>query len=834
MSEKQTPMMRQYHAIKRKLSDALLFYRMGDFYELFFEDAVVAARELEITLTARGKDSDGVPVPMCGVPHHAVESYMARLVKNGFKVAICDQMEEARPGKLVKREVVRIVTAGTVTEDLMLEPRENNFLCSLLQRGDGFGAAFLDVSTGDFFATEYRGEDAQSKLIVELNHFQPAEILYPAANAPLFTDRVLDMILEKTVHSQQDDWLFRLDFAQRILLTRLRTTTLDGFGLAGRDLAVAAAGALLHYVEETSRLSLDIITGIQFFEDTDFLKLDTESVANLELVQGLDGGKKHTLLRVLDFTVTHMGARRLKSWILRPLMNRHRIIVRQDGIAELVDHYLTREQLRGQLKPVQDVERLLGKITTGTARPRDLLALKTSLGQFPAVQALLAGLSADVFRESSERFDPLDDLWALLERALHEDPPANLNEGGILKDGFQPELDELRSISRGGKDYIAAMEERERRRTGIGSLKVGYNKVFGYYIEVTRPNLHLVPADYIRKQTLANAERFITEELKDYEEKVLHAEERIIKLERELFHEIRRHIAEQSARLIETARIIARTDALAALAEAAVRHDYRRPTVTDSAAIHITAGRHPVLEHREESFVPNDCLLNDSDHRMIILTGPNMGGKSTYLRQVALIVIMAQLGSFVPAARAEIGLVDQIFTRVGASDNLARGRSTFMVEMIETANILNTCTRRSLILLDEVGRGTATFDGLSIAWSVAEYIITSEVHCAKTLFATHYHELTRLADVYAGIANYCVTVKEGVGDIIFLRQVAPGSANRSYGIEVARLAGMPRVVVQRAGQILKKLERKELDLSGSQRNRAKDQVLDELQKKLFD
>jgi len=833
MAATQTPMMRQYHEIKRKLPDKLLFFRMGDFYELFFDDAVVAARELEITLTSRSKDEHGTPVPMCGMPYHAAESYIAKLIKKGYKVAVCDQMEEPKPGKIVRREVVRIVTAGTVTEDIMLEPKENNYLSGIIQRGNGFGIAFLDVSTGDFFVTQYEGEDARSKLIVELNHFQPSEAVFPSANAPLFQDKTLDLILEKAVCSPLDDWIFRLDFAERNLLTCFNTSTLDGFGMAKKELAVCAAGALLHYVQETSLLSLDNVSNLHYFEDTDFLKLDTESVANLELVRSLDGGKKNTLINVLDFTTTNMGARRLKNWVLRPLMDLHRIRRRHDCVEELADGFLLREKIQSHLRPVQDVERLLGKITTGTARPRDMLAMKTSLDQFPAFRETLSELSAPLFKDFAARFDPLSDIRDLLEESIHEDPPPNLNEGGLIKDGYSQELDELREISRGGKKYIAALEKQEKERSGIPSLKVGYNRVFGYYIEVTRPNLHLVPEDFIRKQTLANAERFITEELKEYEEKVLTAEDRIVKLERELFHDIRRRVAGQSRRIIDSARIIARCDALTSLAEAAVRHNYHRPGMEDSITIQISNGRHPVIEHHEDSFVPNDSLLNGDDHQIIILTGPNMGGKSTFLRQVALIIIMAQMGSFVPAKSADIGLVDQIFTRVGASDNLARGRSTFMVEMIETANILNTCTPRSLILLDEVGRGTATFDGLSIAWSVAEYIASMENHRAKTLFATHYHEITRLADIYPVISNYCVTAKEGGGDIIFLRKVVPGTANRSYGIEVARLAGMPKTVVQRASQILKKLEKKEIDLSGRQKHKTKDQVIAELQKKLF-
>ena len=834
MTDNLTPMMRQYHDVKRKLPGKIILFRLGDFYEMFFEDAVVAARELEITLTSRNKDKHGQPVPMCGVPHHAVDGYVARLIKKGYKVAICDQLEEPRPGKLVKREVTRIITPGTVTEDVMLEPKDNNFIACVLQRGDGFGAAFLDVSTGDLLVTQQTDGETAARLVVELNHFQPSEILFPKANAPLFQIETFGAILDRSSLTEQDDWLFHIDFAQRVFLDSFHAAALDGFGLAGKELAVSAAGVLLHYVQEANKLPLEHLLAFQYFEAADFLKLDTESVTNLELVRALDGGTKHTLLHTLDFTGTNMGGRMLRNWILRPLMDPERIAARQGGVAELAGGYHLRQRLQACLGEIQDVERLLSKISAGIARPRDLLALRASLGQFPPFLELAAQLESPVFRNAVERFDPLADVHDLLQRAIHDDPPPTLTEGGVIKAGFSAELDELREISRGGKHFIARLEAQERERTGIGTLKVGYNRVFGYYIEVTRANLAAVPAAYIRKQTLANAERFITEELKEYEEKVLSAEERIVKLERELYADIRQRLMEQFPRVKASAQVVALVDVLASLAEAAVRHRYQRPLVDDSTVIQITGGRHPVIEHIEPAFIPNDGLLNDADHQLVILTGPNMGGKSTYLRQTALIAIMAQLGSFVPAESARIGLVDQIFTRVGASDNLARGRSTFMVEMVETAGILHTCTPRSLILLDEVGRGTATFDGLSIAWAVAEYLHNTPAHRARTLFATHYHEITRLAALYPGIQNYCVTVKEGMGEIVFLRKVIPGTGSRSYGIEVARLAGMPPAVLERAGSILKKLERKEIDLAATPRGKgSEDEIIAEIQKRLF-
>lgn len=833
MSENLTPMMRQYHEIKRRLPGKLIFFRLGDFYEMFFEDAVLASRELEITLTSRNRDKHGTPIPMCGVPHHAVDGYIAKLIKRGHKVAVCEQLEEPRPGVLVKREVVRVVTPGTVTEELMLEPKDNNFLACVIQRGDGFGAAFLDISTGDFLATQCHGDDLEARLIVECNHFQPAEILYPKANASLFRDSALRAVLEQATGSELEDWVFQADFAGRTILSGLQASCLDGYGLNGRDLAVSAAGALLYYVRESNKLSLENISSLQYFESTDYLRLDTESVANLELVKSVDGTKKLSLLNFLDFTRTNMGGRLLKNWVLRPLLDLDQIRQRQEGIAELAGNYRLREKIAECLRPIQDVERLLGKITAGIVRPRDMLAMKASLEQFPLLLEILPELKSPLFRRLSDGFDPLADIRELLEAGIHEDPPPTVNECGIIRDGYRPELDELRELSRGGKDFIARIEVRERTRTGISSLKVGYNRVFGYYIEISRTNLKLAPDDYIRKQTLANAERFITQELKEYEEKILSAEEQMLRLEKELFLEIRRRIAAAAVRLSRSARTIAQVDVLCSLAEAAVRHRYTRPEVVADTGIEIQQGRHPIIEHIEDSFVPNDTRLDPDSHQIIILTGPNMGGKSTYLRQVALIVILAQMGSFVPAATASIGLVDQIFTRVGASDNLARGRSTFMVEMIETAGILNSCTPRSLILLDEVGRGTATFDGLSIAWSVAEYLHGTTQHRALTLFATHYHELTRLPDLYPGIQNYCVTVKEGLGDIIFLRRVVAGSASRSYGIEVARLAGMPRTVVQRAGEILKKLEKKEIDLTGGRRDRNGTLDPSDSQKRLF-
>lgn len=833
MNDNLTPMMRQYHEIKRKLPGKLILFRLGDFYEMFFDDAVVASRELEITLTSRNRDKQGMPIPMCGVPHHAVEGYIARLVKKGYKLAICEQLEEPVPGKLVKREVVRVITPGTLTEDALLDPKDNNFLACLFWRGDACGLAFLDVSTGEFYTTELTGDGLPAKVIDELDRFHPSELSFPACNRKLLEEKSFHLATGYATPSELDDWWFHEDFARRILLERFQTSTLEGFGIQEHPLAIGAAGALLQYVLETSRLSTENIAGLSFYSAGDYLKLDGNSINNLELVKSVSGQRKHTLLDVLDFTQTNMGSRLLRNWILRPLRETGEIARRQDCVGEIASRYPLRDNLQKTLAPVQDVERLLVKITTGTAKPRDLLALRSSLLQFPRLAELLGELQSEPGREMASRFDTLDVLSGLLQRAIHDSPPPGFNEAGYIRDGYSPELDELRSIAHGGRNFIAGLEAKEKNRTGIPSLKVGYNRVFGYYIEVTKANLHLIPEDFQRRQTLANGERFITPELKEYEEKVLTAEDRMLKLEKELYAEIRQRITGDSRRLTESGRIIARADVFCSLAEAAVRYRYQRPEVVSVPGIEIRNGRHPILERIENSFVPNDCRLDPENQRIIILTGPNMGGKSTYLRQNALLVIMAQAGSFVPAEAARIGLIDQIFTRVGASDNLARGQSTFMVEMVETAAILNTCTPRSLILLDEVGRGTATFDGLSLAWSLSEYLHNHPERAAMTLFATHYHELTKLEDLYPGICNYCVTVQERSGEIVFLRKVVPGTASRSYGIEVARLAGMPKAVTQRAAEILKKLERKEIDLSGSKKSKEEAKLLAELQKRLF-
>ncbi len=827
-----TPMMRQYQEIKQQHSEMLVFFRLGDFYEMFYEDAVLASRELEITLTSRNTDHSGHPIPMCGVPHHAVNTYLVRLIKKGYKVALCEQVEDPRLAKgVVRREVTRIVTPGTVLEEGILNSKENNYVASLLERKACLGAAFLDISTGEFWLTEFSGEEAWSQLQPELSHFQPREVVIPEAEALRLTPRLSEEVRVGAVRTTQADWTFNLDYSKQVLLKHFQVATLEGFGLKGQHAAISAAGALLHYVKQTQKSCLTHVTSLKLFEPDRYLKLDKSTVDNLELMRGLDGHKRWTLLVTLDQTKTPMGARLLRTRMLHPSLDLKEIEQRLDAVEEVQDSVLGMSRLAKILKSIPDLERLLSRVTVGTAHARDLILLRESLQRLPELTKLLANYRSEILRPE---LDLLSDVVQLLKHAVTDDAPISLSDGGVIRKGFNSELDELREIASSGKSFIACLETQERQRTGIISLKVKYNKVFGYFIEVTKTHLDSVPDDYVRKQTLVNSERFITAELKEYEEKVLGAEERIFELERELFVEVRRQVGQQAGRIGQVARSIACLDVLLALAEAAKKNHYTRPVMDESTDLVIRGGRHPVLELQgNQPFVPNDLECNTSTDQLLILTGPNMGGKSTYLRQNALIVILAQIGSFVPADEARIGLVDRIYTRVGASDNLSRGRSTFMVEMIETAHILNTATPRSLILLDEVGRGTATFDGLSIAWSVAEYLLMESTHKARTLFATHYQELTQLDRLYPGAKNYCVCVRESDSDIIFFHQVKAGVANKSYGIEVARLAGLPTSVLARARQILTRLEKKELDVSGRPHTRSARGAREELQKTFF-
>ncbi len=827
--EKLTPMMRQYHEIKREHPEMLLFFRLGDFYEMFYEDAVVASRELEITLTSRNKDSSGSPIPMCGVPHHAVDNYLARLIKKGFKVAMCEQAEDPSQARgIVRREVTRIVTPGTVIEAGVLDSRENNFMAGLFETQHEVGASFLDLSTGEFILTEFSGSQRWAQFEQELAHFHPKELVVSEAHGELLKSRIEGG--QQAVHTPQSDWTFNLDYCRRILLEHFKVSTLEGFGINGQSAALSAAGALLHYARHTQKSGLGHITELRVFEPLRYLKLDEATVENLELVRGLDGSRQGTLLSTLDLTSTAMGARLLRKWLLRPSLELEEINERLDAVEELGNSALEMGRLRKVLQSIQDVERILSRVTLDKANGRDLLAFRDSIRQLPELSRRLESYRSPLL---CREMDHLEDLEQLLARSIAADPPVALTEGGLIRTGFDSTVDELREITRSGKSFIAGLETEEREKTGISSLKVKYNKVFGYFIEITRAHQDAVPDHYIRKQTLVGSERFITPELKEYEEKVLTAQEKICELEKSLFCQIREQVGDQARRIQQVAHVVATIDVLAAFAEAARKYRYTRPQLDETHELKIRAGRHPVVEvNSSEPFVPNDLACGVEGDQLLILTGPNMGGKSTYLRQNALIVILAQMGSFVPAEEATIGLVDRVFTRVGASDNLAKGQSTFMVEMIETANILNVATPRSLVLLDEVGRGTATFDGLSIAWSVAEYLVTQESHKARTLFATHYQELTRLDTLYEGVKNYCVTVQKSQQKMVFFHRVQPGVASKSYGIEVARLAGLPAPVIQRAQEILSRLERQDLKLLGSSRAAA-DQMIQELQKNLF-
>ncbi len=820
MTEPSTPLMRQYAAVKKEHPTALLFFRLGDFYELFFDDAVIAAKELQITLTSRNKEK-GIAVPMCGVPYHAAEGYIGKLIRRGFKVAICEQMEDPRLAKkLVRREVTRVVTPGTAA-DSSLGSDENNFLAALAQVGDRVGFAALDLSTGEFRATEFSGDGALRRVQEELEQLRPKELLY-GSSAPLFdaadgkqtnlarptSPRPLSSEGSSFTETPLDDWIFAPDHALPLLENHFGVLSLEGFGLAGRTAAASAAGAILYYVRSTQSGSLHHVDRIGWYERQNCLVLDAVTVRNLELIEPLFAGTDAgvTLFRCIDAAITPMGKRLLRGWLLRPSLDLAEIQGRLDAVEAGVKNLVAREELRRALDGVLDLERLLSRVTLETANPRDVLALAASLRKIPAVKAAVARLSASRLEALNNALDELTDLRDRIENTIVPEPPLTFSDGGVIAQGVDRDLDELRELSRNSKAVLAQIEQRERDRTGISSLKVKFNSIFGYYIEISKANLHLAPQDYERKQTLVGAERFTTPELKEYETKILDAQEKIVEIERRLFAELRTAIAAEAKRIRQTALALAEVDVLGSLAHVAALRNYCRPQFSDTAGeMEIIEGRHPVIEQQElaggsERFVPNDLYLNSTTHNILLLTGPNMGGKSTYLRQTALIAILAQMGSFVPARSAKLSIVDRVFTRIGASDNLARGRSTFMVEMTETAAILHTATPKSLILLDEVGRGTATYDGLAIAWASVEYL-HSRVK-AKTLFATHYFELTELAEQLAGVKNYHVSVKETGGGIVFLRKVEPGAADRSYGIEVAKLAGLPIDVVERAREVL--------------------------------
>ena len=814
-----TPMMETYCRTKEEYKDCILFYRLGDFYEMFFDDALTASRELEITLT--GKDCGMEErAPMCGIPYHAYENYMNRLVEKGYKVAICEQVEDPKTAKgLVKREVVQIVTPGTNLSAGSLNETKNNYLMSIYHK-ERFGISLADITTGDFFTTEV---DSLSRVIDEISKFSPVEILVNNA-VPLEEQGSIGISLsnlkdkEHTMISVMEDWYYDGDMDERLIKEQFHVANLEGLGLKDYPEAVCSVGCLLYYLKDTQKGAIDHINHISTYHVEDYVVLDSASRRNLELCETMrDKNKRGSLLWVLDKTKTAMGARNLRAMVEQPCIRKEKIEQRLDAIEALNNALITRDELREYLSAVYDLERLMTRITLKTANPRDLIAFKNSIAILPHVKTILREFDAGLLKEYGESLDELTDLWEAIEAAIVEEPPILVKEGGIIKDGYHKTVDELKNAKTDGKSWLIDLESRERENTGIKNLKIKFNKVFGYYFDVTNSYKDLVPEHFIRKQTLANSERYSTDELEEIAGKILGAEDRLFGLEYDLFVEVRETLAKEVKRVQKSAKIIADLDALASLAYVAEKNHYVRPSINEEGRISITEGRHPVVEKvlDNDSFITNDTLLDNDDNRVSIITGPNMAGKSTYMRQVALIVLMAQIGSFVPAAAADIGIVDRIFTRVGASDDLASGQSTFMVEMSEVANILRNATRNSLLILDEIGRGTSTYDGLSIAWAVVEYISSMDLLGAKTLFATHYHELTELEGKLPGVNNYCISVKEAGDDIVFLRKIIKGGADKSYGIQVARLAGVPEVVLARAKEIAAELSEHDITVTAA-------------------
>jgi len=815
-----TPMMQQYMKTKEEYKDCILFYRLGDFYEMFFEDAKTVSRELELTLTGK---ACGLPerAPMCGVPFHSVEGYLSKLVSKGYKVAVCEQMEDPALSKgLVKREVIRVVTPGTNLNVQALDESRNNYIMSIVYVSDRFGISFADVTTGDYFVTEV---DTLRRLTDELYKFSPREII---CNEALFMSG-MDMEEPKerlgaAIYSLEN-WYFDDELCKKELLEHFQVKSLEGLGVTDFGCGVIAAGALLRYLTETQKTSLSHMSRLRPYVSGNFMIIDSSSRRNLELAETLrEKQKKGSLLWVLDKTKTAMGARTLRSYIEQPLIDRDRIEQRLAAIEELNSQLITREELREYLNPIYDLERLIGRISYQTANPRDLIAFKTSLGMLPHIRLLLKDLKSPLLKKIYKELDALEDLYELIEQSIQEEPPVSIREGNIIKDGYQEEVDRFRTAKTEGKSWLADIEVKERDRTGIKNLRIKFNKVFGYYLEVTNSYKDLVPDDYIRKQTLTNAERYITPELKELEDTILGAEEKLTALEYELFCRVRDQIGSQVLRIQKTAKAVARLDVFTSLAFVADKNHYVRPKINNRGVIDIQNGRHPVVENMISNgmFIANDTYLDKGANRLSVITGPNMAGKSTYMRQTALIVLMAQIGSFVPAERADIGIVDRIFTRVGASDDLASGQSTFMVEMNEVSNILRNATADSLLILDEIGRGTSTFDGLSIAWAVIEHIADRRLLGARTLFATHYHELTELEGVMEGVNNYCIAVREKGDDIVFLRKIVKGGADKSYGIQVAKLAGVPKSVIDRAKELVEELSR--ADISAKAKNIAEE------------
>ena len=844
MSNELTPMMKQYMQTKEEYKDCILFYRLGDFYEMFFDDALTASKELEITLTGKNCGLEE-RAPMCGIPYHAVDSYLNRLVSKGYKVAICEQVEDPKTAKgIVKREVIRVVTPGTNLDTQGLDETKNNYIMCIVYMADRYGLSVADVTTGEYLVTEL---DSQTKLMDELYKFMPSEIVCNEA----FYMSGLDLDdLKNRLHMaiySLEAWYFDDALCRETLQEHFKVASLEGIGLSDYECGMIASGALLKYLEETQKNSLSHMSRLTRYATGNYMVLDSATRRNLELVETLrEKQKRGSLLWVLDKTKTAMGARTLRKYVEQPLIDKKSIVKRLDAVAELKDNAICREEIREYLNPVYDLERLVGKITYQSANPRDLIAFQSSLSMLPSVKCILKDMESDLLKEIYEELDPLEELCDLVGRAIQEEPPLAMKEGGIIKDGYNEEVDRLRKAKSEGKNWLADLETKEREKTGIKNLRIRYNKVFGYYLEVTNSFKDLVPDYYTRKQTLANAERYIIPELKELEDTILGAEDKLCALEYELYCEVRNTIAAELTRIQRTAKAVAKLDVIASLALVAERNNYVRPKINEKGVIDIRDGRHPVVEKMipNDMFIANDTYLDDKKQRISIITGPNMAGKSTYMRQAALIVLMAQLGSFVPASSANSGRVDRIFTRVGASDDLASGQSTFMVEMNEVANILRNATSKSLLILDEIGRGTSTFDGLSIAWAVVEYISNSKLLGAKTLFATHYHELTELEGKISNVNNYCIAVKEKGDDIVFLRKIVKGGADKSYGIQVAKLAGVPDPVINRAKEIVEELvtaditgKVKDIAVQGSETKKKTQKKLDEVdltQFSLFD
>ncbi len=802
--------------IKKEYTDALLFFRLGDFYELFFDDAIIAARELEIALTGRNCGLDE-RAPMCGVPHHSADGYINKLLEKGYKVAICEQMEDASSGKgIVERDVIRVITPGTLIDTELLEEKKNNFLMSIYGTPQGAGVSYVDISTGDLFATEITSQivngSIKKSLYDEICKIRPKEIIYNIELDKL-NDIITDVNKQFNVYvSEFESWRYDYDYALRQLYNQFNIITVEGLGFESDHLAIQSTGALIDYLKLTQKRTLGHISRITVYTLKDRMLLDINTRRNLELTETIrDRELRGSLLWVLDKTMTSMGGRMLRRWIEEPLLEVEKINNRLNAVEELKKDYLLRGQLRDSLRCIYDLERLAGKIAYGTINPRDLIALSNSLRKLPIIKELLTYKEASYIKDIKNNINCHTELKELIENAIMEEPPITIKEGNIIKDGYSKDIDELRWITREGKDWISNLEKEEQTNTGIRSLKIGYNKIFGYYIEITNANLHLVPQNYIRKQTLANSERYITEELKEKESKVLGAEEKLMLLEYELFLKIRQKVKDHVKKLQDTAKAIAKLDSIYSLSQVAEENNYVQPSVNNNKKIEIIGGRHPVVEKMIEEgiFIPNNTIMDGKNHRISIITGPNMAGKSTYMRQVALIVLMAQIGSYIPAQEATIGVVDRIFTRIGASDDLSQGQSTFMVEMSEVANIVNNATDNSLLILDEIGRGTSTFDGLSIAWAVIEYI-SNTLGC-RTFFSTHYHELTELEGVVENVKNYRINVQEDGDDIVFLRKVVEGSADKSYGIQVAKLAGLPQNIIYRAQDLLANLEKKAME-----------------------